>query len=128
MDRAAHREAVRAFADAAGRGDLIALMKVLDPDIVWHADGGGVVRAAARPILGADKVARMILGLMGKYWDPAGLVEFAEVNGEPGLALFQPDGTPGGILGFTVADGLITAAYVVANPAKLRHVSPPPAV
>ena len=125
VDRAAHREAVRAFTDAVVRGDITGLMKVLDPEIVWHADGGGVVHATARPIEGADRVARLVLGLAGKYWDPAGTVAFLEVNGEPGIAVFQPDGTPGGVIGFTVADGLITAAYVVANPGKLGHVQPP---
>ncbi|MBR7832641.1 sigma-70 family RNA polymerase sigma factor [Actinospica durhamensis] len=126
VDRAAHHQAVRAFTDAVVKGDIIGLMKVLDPEIVWHADGGGIVRAAARPIEGADRVARLVLGLAAKFWDPAGTIAFVEVNGEPGLVVFHPDGTSGGVLGFTVADGLITAGYVVANPEKLRHLPPAP--
>ncbi|MFD0347428.1 hypothetical protein ACFQ0M_17955 [Kitasatospora aburaviensis] len=45
-------------------------MNVLDPDVVWHADGGGIVRAAARPVFGADKVARLVVGLVTKWLTP----------------------------------------------------------
>ena len=124
VDRAAHRDAVRAFADAIGKGDIIGLMMVLDPEVVWHSDGGGIVRAGVRPILGADRVSRMVLGLMEKYWEPGTVIEFVDVNGVPGMALFRPDGTSVGVVGFTVADGLITETYVVVNPEKLGHVTP----
>jgi RNA polymerase sigma-70 factor (ECF subfamily) len=124
VDRGAHRDAVRAFADAIGKGDIIGLMKVLDPEVVWHSDGGGIVRAGVRPIEGADRVSRMVLGLMERYWEPGTVIEFVDVNGTPGMALFRPDGTSVGVLGFTVADGLITETYVVVNPEKLRHVTP----
>lgn len=124
VDRGAHRDAVRAFADAIGKGDIIGLMKVLDPEVVWHSDGGGIVRAGVRPIEGADRVSRMVLGLMERYWEPGTVIEFVDVNGTPGMALFRPDGTSVGVVGFTVADGLITETYVVVNPEKLRHVTP----
>lgn len=126
VDRAAHREAVRAFADAVGKGDIIGLMKVLDPNVVWHSDGGGIVRAGVRPIEGVDRVSRTVIGLMEKFWEPDWSMELAEVNGEPGLALFAADGTSVGVLGFTVAHDLITAAYVVVNPEKLSHLARPP--
>jgi RNA polymerase sigma-70 factor (ECF subfamily) len=124
VDRAAHREAVRAFADAIGKGDIISLMKVLDPEVVWHSDGGGIVRAGARPVEGADRVARMVIGLMEKFWEPDTDIAYVDVNGAPGMALFRPDGSPVGVVGFTVVDGLITETYVVVNPEKLGHVTP----
>lgn len=127
VDRAAHRNAVRAFADAIGKGDIVGLMKVLDPDVVWHSDGGGIVRAGVRPIEGADRVSRMVIGLMERYWEPGTVIEFVDVNGVPGMALFLPDGAPLGVVGFTVVDDLITETYVVVNPEKLKHVTPPAA-
>jgi RNA polymerase sigma-70 factor (ECF subfamily) len=128
VDRAAHRDAVRAFADAAAKGDIAGLMKVLDPEVVWHSDGGGVVTAGGRAVLGADRVARLVLGLVEKYWAPGLTMEFVDVNGDPGLALYQPDRALAGVLAFCVADGLITESYVVVNPAKLtRSAGPHPA-
>jgi len=123
VDRNEHREAVRAFAEAIGEGDIIGLMKVLDPDVVWHSDGGGIVRASARPIFGADRVSRMVIGLMERYWVPGTVIDFVDVNGDPGMALFLPDGTALGVLGFGVAEGRIAETYIVVNPEKLQHVS-----
>ena len=124
VDRAAHRRAVEAFAAAVTAGDIIGLMKVLDPETVWHSDGGGIVTAGARPILGADKVARLVAGLREKYFTPGSTAVLVEVNGEPGIAFYYPDGTPGGVLAVCVADGLITAAHIVVNPEKLGHLPP----
>ena len=126
VDREAHRQAVEAFVAAAGQGDIIGLMKVLDPDTVWHADGGGIVRAAARPVHGAQKVARLIIGLIERFLVlPDLAIRFVDVNGDPGLAIHQADGTPIAVLGFCVDDsGLITDTQVMVNPQKLARIAP----
>ncbi|MGW7444488.1 RNA polymerase sigma factor SigJ [Kitasatospora sp. NPDC054795] len=122
-DRAEHRQAVEAFAAASTRGDILALMEVLDPDVVWHSDGGGIVRAGVRPIHGADRVARMVAGLVAKWFTPDTATTTALVNGEPGLVWYdRATGTVGGVLAFTVADGRIAEAHVVVNPEKLARV------
>ncbi|MFE6055760.1 RNA polymerase sigma factor SigJ [Kitasatospora sp. NPDC056446] len=124
-DPAEHRQAVEAFAAASTRGDILALMEILDPDVVWHSDGGGIVRAGVRPIHGADRVARMVAGLVAKWFTPDTATRPATVNGEPGLLWYDlATGTVGGVLAFTVADGRITEAYIVVNPEKLGRVSP----
>ncbi|MFJ7909986.1 RNA polymerase sigma factor SigJ [Kitasatospora sp. NPDC096204] len=122
-DRAEHRQAVEAFAAASTRGDILALMEILDPDVVWHSDGGGIVRAGVRPIHGADRVARMVAGLVAKWLTPDLDTTGAVVNGEPGLVWYdRATGAVGGVLAFTVADGRITEAYVVVNPEKLARI------
>ncbi|MFD8755336.1 RNA polymerase sigma factor SigJ [Kitasatospora sp. NPDC059577] len=122
---AEHRQAVEAFAAASSRGDILALMEVLDPDVVWHSDGGGIVRAGVRPIHGADRVSRMVAGLVAKWFTPDTAIGHALVNGEPGLVWYdRAGGTVGGVLAFTVTDGRITEAYVVVNPEKLGRISP----
>ncbi|RKT18028.1 RNA polymerase sigma-70 factor (ECF subfamily) [Streptomyces sp. 1114.5] len=124
-DPAEHRRAVEAFASATARGDILGLMEVLDPDVVWHADGGGIVRAAARPVHGADKVARLVAGLVAKWFTPDVAIGPAVVNGEPGLVWYErTTGAVGGVLAFAVVDGRITDAYVVVNPEKLGRISP----
>ncbi|MET7441022.1 RNA polymerase sigma factor SigJ, partial [Streptomyces sp. NPDC005568] len=54
------------FLTAAATGDVQGLMDLLAPDVVFLTDGGGVVNAARRPVVGPDKVARMLLGLLAK--------------------------------------------------------------
>ncbi|MEV7187914.1 RNA polymerase sigma factor SigJ [Kitasatospora sp. NPDC093102] len=122
-DPAEHRQAVEAFAAASTRGDILALMEILDPDVVWHSDGGGIVRAGVRPVHGADRVARMVAGLVAKWFTPELATATAVVNGEPGLVWYgRSTGTVGGVLAFTVAGGRITEVYVVLNPEKLGRI------
>jgi RNA polymerase sigma-70 factor (ECF subfamily) len=127
VDRAAHRQAVEAFAAAVGKGDIIGLMKVLDPEVVWHSDGGGIVTAGVRPIEGADRVSRLVVGLVQKYWEPGMYLEQIEVNGELGVGFFRLDGSCVGVLAFCVADGLITESHIQVNPEKLARVTAPEA-
>ncbi|MGH2690390.1 MAG: RNA polymerase sigma factor SigJ, partial [Actinomycetota bacterium] len=52
------------FVHAAETGDMGALLDLLSDDIVLWSDGGGKVRAARNPVLGAANVARLLLGLV----------------------------------------------------------------
>ena len=53
---------------------------------------------------------------------PGTAFAFAEINGEPGLVLYYPDGSVGAVLALCVQDGLITESYIVVNPEKLSRV------
>ena len=53
------------FAACAG-GDVDALLAALAPDVLLVSDGGGKVKAALRPIAGADKVARFLVAIAGR--------------------------------------------------------------
>ncbi|WP_157250935.1 RNA polymerase sigma factor SigJ [Nonomuraea typhae] len=119
-DRGEHDAAVQAFATAATTGDLRALLALLDPEVVWRTDGGGAVTAALVPIVGAEKVARLVLGLV-EQWYTGMTADFVEVNGGPGVVVRAGD-TVDCVLAFAVADGRITEIDVVRNPAKLTHV------
>ena len=67
VDSAAHDEVVRAFARATRNGDLEALAALLDPAVALRSDGGGLVTATRRPVLGVSNVARFIAGVFGKF-------------------------------------------------------------
>ncbi|MEU9982200.1 RNA polymerase sigma factor SigJ [Streptomyces sp. NPDC050856] len=124
VDPAEHRRAVSAFAAATVKGDIAGLLAVLDPDVVWHSDGGGVVTASVRAIHGAEKVSRLVAGLAAKWLTPGSgtSVGFAQVNGELGVVSYESSGRIGGVFAFTVTDGRITEAHVVVNPEKLAHL------
>ncbi|WP_248839506.1 sigma-70 family RNA polymerase sigma factor [Frankia sp. AgKG'84/4] len=127
-DPARRARVAGAFLAAAAGGDLAGLLAQLDPAAVVRTDGGGLTRAARRPVHGADRVARFLLGIIAKgvrqAVEPTSL-RLVEVNGEPGLAAYE-----GARLRFVaalhVADGRIAEINIVANPEKLRHLSPAP--
>src|SRR5687767_15005071 len=81
VTQAESREALAAFQRATETGDLQALLDLLAPDVVFLGDGGGVKQAVPRPVVGASKVARMLLGGLLKVtgWS----MEPAQVNGYP---------------------------------------------
>lgn len=123
VDRAEHRRAVEAFLTAVMGGDFEGLLEVLDPQVVWRADGGGRVRAARKPVVGRENVARYARGL-GKKFDPERMrLSVREVNGAPGLVYVDRVGRRLGVIAFTLGDdGRITEVDLVLNPDKLRHL------
>jgi RNA polymerase sigma-70 factor (ECF subfamily) len=114
------RAALASFQRAVETGDLQGLLDVLAPEVVLVADGGGVKQAALRPVTGAERVARLIFGGLGKV---AGTLTAAPtmVNGNPALILHL-DGELDGIMAIRVEDARITGLYYVRNPEKLSRV------
>jgi len=116
-DAAGHRRVVEAFASAAASGDLAALIRVLDPDVVLVSDGGGLVTSARKPVLGADRVARFLLGVLAKE-QPGDVIDRVVVNGAPGFAVYQ-QGELVTIVSVTTAAGRVTRLDLVRAPGKL---------
>jgi RNA polymerase sigma-70 factor (ECF subfamily) len=121
---AEQRRVLTAFLDAAGSGDLAALVAVLAPEVVAIGDGGGYFSAATRPVEGAERVARFYLGIFrGRRLDPSPVaIEPVLVNGEPGLLVRGKwaDGRPLlSVVGVAVADGRITGIFNQMNPDKI---------
>ncbi|HEX7195622.1 MAG TPA: RNA polymerase sigma-70 factor [Candidatus Limnocylindria bacterium] len=106
---------VERFLAAVRHGDLQGLLDVLSPDVVVVADGGGVALAARRPTVGADRVARALLGLsrladveMATVWLNGSLGARIDIGGEVDTAV-----------SISVEGGSITRIYAVRNPHKL---------
>jgi RNA polymerase sigma-70 factor (ECF subfamily) len=116
---AEHRSVVERFLAAAEGGSLADLVELLDPDVVLTSDGGRVVRAAPRPVVGADRVARFLAGITKKVRpDERGVV--VTVNGAPGLGVFRRSELTN-VLAFTVSRGRIARIDWVRAPAKLAR-------
>lgn len=114
--REQHDAVARAFAEATATGDLAALIGILDPDVVLRSDGGGKVSAARRPVLGADRVARFLVGL--PHLEPAATIEQA-VTPEGLAFLVRLDGRADSVISVDVTGDLVTGVYIVRNPDKL---------
>ena len=73
-----------------------------------------------RPVVGADKVARLLAAGLGTD-RRRGRCEPAQVNGYPALIL-RLDGEIDTVVAVRIDDGLITGLYAVRNPEKLSHM------
>ncbi|WP_101786093.1 RNA polymerase sigma-70 factor [Nonomuraea indica] len=114
------RAVLESFQRAFETRDLQSLLDVLAPQVVLISDGGGVKRAAPRPISGADKVARFIVGGLGKA-RVALTSDHTTVNGNPALVV-RVDGELDGVIAIRVEQAGITGLYYVRNPHKLTRV------
>jgi RNA polymerase sigma-70 factor (TIGR02957 family) len=124
-DRREQREVTERFLAAAVTGDVESLLAALSPDVVLVSDGGGKVKAALRPIVGADKVARFLAAVGPEAADLGLRVEMAEVNGAPALVAWT-DSAPDMALQLVVADGLVTEVLFMGNPDKLGGLAERP--
>ncbi len=110
--------------DAMRGGDIDGLVSLLAEDVVVYGDGGGVGPSWTRPIVGRDKVVRLLAGL-GEQIRLVGVsVRSAEVNGQPGAVFTDDKGRLTNVFSFDVVDGVVQTVRSVINPEKLAHLGP----
>ena len=114
------RAALQAFQRAAETGDLQNLLDILAPDVVALSDGGGKVQAVPTPVVGADRVARLLTAGLPRI-AAAATLEPAQVNGYPAL-IVRVNGQVDTVIAVRIDDGLITGLYAVRNPEKLARM------
>ncbi|WP_313148393.1 RNA polymerase sigma-70 factor [Stenotrophomonas sp.] len=116
-DASQHRQLLARFMDATQRGDSEAIQALLHANARLVSDGGGVVTAAVRPLLGAERIGRLFWAIARR-----GLGHTAQlgwVNGEPAILRFLGDQLHS-VTTVEVAEGRIANVYSVLNPEKLR--------
>jgi RNA polymerase sigma-70 factor (ECF subfamily) len=114
------------FMTAAADGDLEGLLAMLAPNATWTADSGGKATAARHPVVGADKVAAMVVGLfrMGPQMLPDLRIETVTCNGAPAVVAYSADRIEGVFL-IEIDEEKITNFYVIRNPDKLAAAAIP---
>ena len=78
------------------------------------------MQAVLAPVVGADKVARLLAIGLDRIADAASL-QPAHVNGFPAL-IIRFDDEIDTVIAVRIDDGLITGLYAVRNPEKLSHM------
>jgi RNA polymerase sigma-70 factor (ECF subfamily) len=128
VDAARTAEITEQFMTAAATGDLEGLMSILAPDAIWTADSGGKASAARRPVMGADKVAKAIIGIfrLGQKL-PDVRIETAVYNSAPAVVVYSGDNLEGVFL-VEIIDAKITHFYAMRNPDKLVGITIPRAI
>ncbi|MBF6176193.1 RNA polymerase sigma factor SigJ [Nocardia blacklockiae] len=113
------------FMTAATTGDTTGLLSLLAPEVTWTADSGGKATAARRPIVGAEKVAAIIVSLFHTRRPTSDLrIETVNCNNTPALVAYRGDLLEGVFL-IEILGGKITNLYAVRNPDKLAAVTVP---
>ena len=112
------RRVVEAFLQASRNGDFEALLEVLDPDVVFHADTGTTGLPAPAELHGADQVAKLVLAQgtpRARFGRPA------IVDGRPGVVVVM-QGRVTALVAFTLAGDRVVAMDLQLDPAQLRGV------
>ena len=115
QDLTRQRQVVDAFLDASHNGDFAALVSLLDPDVVLHADTGTL-----REIHGAEPVARNS-SMFHRLRTPDVEIRPALVNGNAGVVAIRK-GHLQSVVGFTIVSGRIVQLDILADPARLAQL------
>ncbi len=111
------------FLKALHNDDPAALARLLTDDIVFTSDGGGKAPAATVPVVGRERVTRLLFGLKEKQgWKDVVRMELVMLNGMPGIVTFNANGIQDAAA-LEITGGRIAAMYVVRNPEKLKAVA-----
>ena len=120
---AADEQLLAGLIGALAVGDVQGLLDILSPDVVLTSDGGPDRHAARRPVLGPEKVIRLLTNLTGRM--PDGIdMEIQHVNAAPALVMHHPDGTI--VMSADRSDeGRVAAIRLQLNPQKVAALESP---
>jgi RNA polymerase sigma-70 factor, ECF subfamily len=114
-----------AFLTAAVSGEIDQIRDLLAADAIMYTDGGGVVTAARKPIYGAEKIARFMVGVQGKAAYPDDPV-FTRVlvNGDPGVRMDSSAQGFLSIIAIELGDGAVQSIRFFVNPDRFPVTFP----
>jgi RNA polymerase sigma-70 factor, ECF subfamily len=115
-DLARQRQIVDAFLAASREGNLMELIALLDPDVVFRADGTATQAGFPEEVRGARTIAT-------RFSRGAREAEPALVGGAVGL-VWAPGGAPRGIFALTITRGKIAAIELIGDPERIRELNP----
>jgi RNA polymerase sigma-70 factor (ECF subfamily) len=122
--RSKREELAARFFSAVGGGDMDGLVSMLAEDVVVYGDSGGISPSWPRPIVGRERVIRLLLGIADQIRQTGVSVRSAEINGQPGARVEDPEGRLISVFVLDIADGQVQTLRSVINPDKLRHLGP----
>jgi len=123
-DRKEREELAERFFDAFRHGRVDALKDLLAADVHMVSDSGGKAPQWGSGIFGAEKVARLLAGLVTPFVGTGGRMETQQINGQLGAIFRDQEGRVVNTLALEILDGQIQTIRAVLNPDKLGHVGP----
>lgn len=130
------RQVVDSLIAALGAGDVEGAIAMVAPDVVLVSDGGATKRAARHPVVGADRVVRLLTNLIRRL-GPRVTLHQATVNGDPGFVAYL-DEQLDQVVAFQVSGEAsaqlpsdrprVHAIWIIRNPEKLTGITRPLAI
>jgi RNA polymerase sigma-70 factor (TIGR02957 family) len=118
---AEQRRLLAAFIDAAQKGNMAALENLFAEDVASYSDGGGLVRAAQKPLSGRERVAKFIAAFSSHFWTGV-TIEWVEVNGQSSVLVLR-DGSVAALATIDASVEGIDQILWLMRPSKLAAVS-----
>ncbi len=126
LDAAKTAQVTEEFMTAAATGDMAGLLSLLAPNVTWTADSGGKATAARRPVVGAQRVAVLLMDLFRTSRQVPGMrIQMANCNNTPAMVAHIGGDHPEGVLLIEIIDGMIINFYAIRNPDKLVAMTVP---
>ena len=112
-----NKSIVNRFIEAFQLQKTDVLLELLSENVTLYSDGGGIVRAAIRPIVTPQNVSAFIFGILKKA--PADFrIEVKNVNGQPAILIYL-NGQLSSITSLFIRNEQIEEIYIILNPNKL---------
>jgi RNA polymerase sigma-70 factor (ECF subfamily) len=108
---------------AVAQGDVAGALARMGPDVVLISDGGPRRRAARHPVVGPERVVRLLTNLGRRTYLGAEVLP-SSINGDPGF-IVSVDGAIDFAVAFRVESDRVAAIWLVRNPDKLEHLLEP---
>ena len=74
------------------------------------------------PLVGAERVAKALIGWGRQAHERGFTHRRAAVNGEPGVVFYDERGTALWVAALEIAEGVVVAVRSILNPDKLAHL------
>lgn len=113
------------LAAAVASGDMARTIALLAPDVELVSDGGATRHAARRPVLGPERVARLLVNLTART-PPGATAEMVEVNGGPAVVVRVDDHAEFVVAVEVGPDDRVRRIHIVVAPDKLARLDDPP--
>jgi RNA polymerase sigma-70 factor (ECF subfamily) len=125
VDTARTAHLTQKFMTAANTGDMDGLLSLLAPGATWTADSGGKAAASRRPVVGAKKVAAILMAFF-RFGQRTPDIRFDTVNcnNAPALVVHRGNVLEGVFL-LEIVNDKITNLYAMRNPDKLTAFAVP---
>jgi RNA polymerase sigma-70 factor, ECF subfamily len=112
------------FFSACQDGHLEDMVHLLAADAAFFGDGGGKATAFTKPVLGQDRVVRLLQGMFAKGRVLGVRLKAVDVNGQPGAMFFDAEDRLINVMAVDIADGVVYCVRSIVNPDKLGHLGP----
>ncbi len=125
VDAEATARIAEQFMTATATGEMEELLSLLAADATLTTDHGGKATAVLQPVVGAKKVANLLMGFFRvSQRMPELRLETVNCNNAPAMALYTGDQLEGVVL-LEIVNGKITNLYAMRNPDKLARIMVP---